>query len=283
MNNAIDIKNLVKTYSGFQLNVEQLELKKGSIMGVIGENGAGKTTIIKSILGLINPDSGEIEIYGEKLNKKLKEEIGVVLDDGFFSDYLDVSRLSKIMRNIYSNWDDEKYEYYLTKFSLPKNKKIKDFSRGMKMKLGIALALSHNPKLLILDEPTSGLDPVVRDEILEIFMDFIQDEEHAILVSSHITSDLEKVADYITFIHKGGVLMSEEKDTLLYEYGICRCSKDDLITIDDSFLVKYKENHYGVDVLVRNIREFKNEYRELVVEKPTLDEIMLLQIRGESR
>ena len=283
MNNAIDIKNLVKTYSGFQLNVEQLELKKGSIMGVIGENGAGKTTIIKSILGLINPDSGEIEIYGEKLNKKLKEEIGVVLDDGFFSDYLDVSRLSKIMRNIYSNWDDEKYEYYLAKFSLPKNKKIKDFSRGMKMKLGIALALSHNPKLLILDEPTSGLDPVVRDEILEIFMDFIQDEEHAILVSSHITSDLEKVADYITFIHKGGVLMSEEKDTLLYEYGICRCAKDDLITIDDSFLVKYKENHYGVDVLVRNIREFKNEYRELVVEKPTLDEIMLLQIRGESR
>lgn len=283
MNNAIDIKNLVKTYSGFQLNVEHLELKKGSIMGVIGENGAGKTTIIKSILGLINPDSGEIEIYGEKLNKKLKEEIGVVLDDGFFSDYLDVSRLSKIMRNIYSNWDDEKYEYYLAKFSLPKNKKIKDFSRGMKMKLGIALALSHNPKLLILDEPTSGLDPVVRDEILEIFMDFIQDEEHAILVSSHITSDLEKVADYITFIHKGGVLMSEEKDTLLYEYGICRCAKDDLITIDDSFLVKYKENHYGVDVLVRNIREFKNEHRELVVEKPTLDEIMLLQIRGESR
>ena len=283
MNNAIDIKNLVKTYSGFQLNVEHLELKKGSIMGVIGENGAGKTTIIKSILGLINPDSGEIEIYGEKLNKKLKEEIGVVLDDGFFSDYLDVSRLSKIMRNIYSNWDDEKYEYYLAKFSLPKNKKIKDFSRGMKMKLGIALALSHNPKLLILDEPTSGLDPVVRDEILEIFMDFIQDEEHAILVSSHITSDLEKVADYITFIRKGGVLMSEEKDTLLYEYGICRCAKDDLITIDDSFLVKYKENHYGVDVLVRNIREFKNEHRELVVEKPTLDEIMLLQIRGESR
>lgn len=282
MKNAIEINNLIKNYTGFQLNIQDLEVKRGTIMGLIGENGSGKTTIIKAILGLINPEKSNIKIYNEELNKELKNQIGVVLDDGFFSDYLDVSRLSKIMRNIYDNWDNEKYEFYLNKFRLPNKKKIKDFSRGMKMKLGITLALSHNPKLLILDEPTSGLDPVVRDEILEIFMEFIQNEDHAILVSSHITSDLEKVADYITFIHNGKIIMSEEKDSMLYEYGICRCSKPDFETIDSKYIVKFKKGKYGVDILIKNLKEFKLKYKELVVEKPTLDEIMLLQIRGES-
>ncbi|NLY21202.1 MAG: ABC transporter ATP-binding protein [Tissierellia bacterium] len=283
MENIIEIKKLNKSFTGFQLKDVDFNLKSGTIMGLIGENGAGKTTIIKSILGLINPDSGDISIFGQKLSNDLKEDIGVVLDDGFFSDYLDVSRLNKIMGSIYKNWDDEVYHYYLKRFNLPENKKIKDFSRGMKMKLGIALALSHHPKLLILDEPTSGLDPIVRDELLDIFLEFIQDENKAILVSSHITSDLEKVADYITFVKDGEILMSEEKDTLLYEYGICRCSLEDLAGIDREFVVKYKKGQYGVDVLVKDLSEFKVQYKNLVVDKPTLDEIMLLQIRGESR
>lgn len=283
MENIIEIKKLNKSFTGFQLKDVDFNLKSGTIMGLIGENGAGKTTIIKSILGLINPDSGDISIFGQKLSNDLKEDIGVVLDDGFFSDYLDVSRLNKIMGSIYKNWDDEVYHYYLKRFNLPENKKIKDFSRGMKMKLGIALALSHHPKLLILDEPTSGLDPIVRDELLDIFLEFIQDENKAILVSSHITSDLEKVADYITFVKDGEILMSEEKDTLLYEYGICRCSLEDLAGIDKKFVIKYKRGQYGVDVLVKDLSEFRIQYKNLVVDKPTLDEIMLLQIRGESR
>ena len=199
MENILEIKNLCKKYNEFELKNININLPKGMIMGLIGENGAGKSTTIKAILNIINFDEGEIKLFGldsKKSEKNLKEDIGVVLDDSFLSDYLTPKDINKIMKVIYINWDEKLYMNYIENFKLPKGKIIKEYSSGMKMKLKIAVALSHHPKLLILDEPTSGLDPVARNEILDIFQEFIQDEENSILVSSHITSDLEHISDY---------------------------------------------------------------------------------------
>lgn len=281
MNNAIEIKNLSKKYKGFSLDNVSFNLPKGTIMGLIGENGAGKTTIIKTILDISFKDKGDIKIFGKDMNKNLREDIGVVLDDGFFSDFLKANSLPNIMKNIYKNWDNEKYFYYLKRLSIPEDKIIKQLSRGNKMKLGIALALSHNPKLLILDEPTSGLDPIVREEILDIFQEFIQDEENSVLVSSHITSDLEKIADYITFIHSGRLVFSKEKDELLYDYGIYKTSLVDLDLIDKKFIESYRKHNYGVDILIKNIDEFKVKYKNSIVEKPSIENIMLFFVKGE--
>ncbi|NMB10288.1 MAG: ABC transporter ATP-binding protein [Tissierellia bacterium] len=281
MNNAIEIKNLSKKYKGFSLDNVSFNLPKGTIMGLIGENGAGKTTIIKTILDISFKDKGDIKIFGKDMNKNLREDIGVVLDDGFFSDFLKANSLPNIMKNIYKNWDNEKYFYYLKRLSIPEDKIIKQLSRGNKMKLGIALALSHNPKLLILDEPTSGLDPIVREEILDIFQEFIQDEENSVLVSSHITSDLEKIADYITFIHSGRLVFSKEKDELLYDYGIYKTSLEDLDLIDKKFIESYRKHNYGVDILIKNIDEFKVKYKNSIVEKPSIENIMLFFVKGE--
>lgn len=281
MNNAIEIKNLSKKYKGFSLDNVSFNLPKGTIMGLIGENGAGKTTIIKTILDISFKDKGDIKIFGKDMNKNLREDIGVVLDDGFFSDFLKANSLPNIMKNIYKNWDNEKYFYYLKRLSIPGDKIIKQLSRGNKMKLGIALALSHNPKLLILDEPTSGLDPIVREEILDIFQEFIQDEENSVLVSSHITSDLEKIADYITFIHSGRLVFSKEKDELLYDYGIYKTSLEDLDLIDKKFIESYRKHNYGVDILIKNIDEFKVKYKNSIVEKPSIENIMLFFVKGE--
>lgn len=281
MNNAIEIKNLSKKYKGFSLDNVSFNLPKGTIMGLIGENGAGKTTIIKTILDISFKDKGDIKIFGKDMNKNLREDIGVVLDDGFFSDFLKANSLPNIMKNIYKNWDNEKYFYYLKRLSIPEDKIIKQLSRGNKMKLGIALALSHNPKLLILDEPTSGLDPIVREEILDIFQEFIQDEENSVLVSSHITSDLEKIADYITFIHSGRLVFSKEKDELLYDYGIYKTSLVDLDLIDKKFIESYRKHNYGVDILIKNVDEFKVKYKNSIVEKPSIENIMLFFVKGE--
>lgn len=281
MNNAIEIKNLSKKYKGFSLDNVSFNLPKGTIMGLIGENGAGKTTIIKTILDISFKDKGDIKIFGKDMNKNLREDIGVVLDDGFFSDFLKANSLPNIMKNIYKNWDNEKYFYYLKRLSIPEDKIIKQLSRGNKMKLGIALALSHNPKLLILDEPTSGLDPIVREEILDIFQEFIQDEENSVLVSSHITSDLEKIADYITFIHSGRLVFSKEKDELLYDYGIYKTSLEDLDLIDKKFIESYRKHNYGVDILIKNVDEFKVKYKNSIVEKPSIENIMLFFVKGE--
>ncbi|WP_286947685.1 ABC transporter ATP-binding protein, partial [Acetobacterium sp. UBA5834] len=218
MTNAIEIKNLNKNYQDFQLKDVSFKVPRGSIVGFIGENGAGKTTTIKAILNLIKRDGGTIEMLGMdnlKDEKKIKASVGVVMDGCNFHDNLKTGDISKMLASIYKNWNQKLYQQYLKKFKLPENKIIKEFSRGMKMKLQIAVALSHEPELLILDEATSGLDPIVREEILDVFMEFIQDEEHAILISSHITSDLDKIADYIVFIHQGEILLDEEKETLL--------------------------------------------------------------------
>ena len=217
--NAIEIKNLTKKFKGFSLDNVSISLPTGCIMGLIGENGAGKTTVIKSVLGLIHPDGGKISIFGKEPTSEMKNDIGVVLDEIGIPIQFNIKDVDSIMKNIFTKWDSNVFYDYIKKFSLPDKKAFKTFSKGMKMKLGIAIALSHNAKLLILDEPTSGLDPLVRDEIIDIFNDFTRDETHSILISSHIVSDLEKICDYITFIHNGKITLCEEKDILLEKYG----------------------------------------------------------------
>lgn len=284
MENILEIKNLSKKYDGFELKNVNIELPKGMIMGFIGENGAGKTTTIKALLNIINRDSGEIKIFGlenKENERKIKEDIGVVLDDSFLSEYLNPSDINKIMKNIYKNWDEKLYFRYIENFKLPKEKMSKEYSSGMKMKLKIAVALAHHPKLLILDEPTSGLDPVARNEILDIFQEFIQDEEHGIFVSSHITSDLEHIADYITFINDGEIIFTKTRDDLLENYGIVKCSEEQFKKIDKKDYIKYKKNRYEYDVLIENKYEFKKKYDISVIDKPTIEDIMLIYIKGE--
>ena len=283
MENILEVKNLCKKYNQFELKNVNLTLPKGMIMGLIGENGAGKTTTIKSILNLTN-STGEINIFGlnvKKYDKKIKQDIGVVLNENFFSEYLNPKDINKIVKNIYKNWDEKLYFKYLEDFKLPQNKISKEFSSGMKMKLKIAVALAHHPKLLILDEPTSGLDLVARSEILDIFQDFIQNGENSIFVSSHITSDLEHIADYITFIDNGEIVLSKTRDELLEEYGIVKCSKAEFEKINKKDYVKYKVNRYEYDILVENKSEFKRKYDFNVIDKPTLEDIMLIYIKGE--
>lgn len=252
--NAIEIKNLSKSYKGFTLDNLNLTLPNGCIMGLIGENGAGKTTTIKLILDMINRDNGSITIMGKdnKDNLQLtKEDIGVVLDEVGISECLTAKHVGKIMKHTFKNWDDKTFSKYLRKLSVPDNKKFKEFSKGMKMKLGIAVALSHNAKLLILDEATSGLDPLIRDEVMDILNEFTRDENHAVLISSHIVSDLEKICDYIAFLHKGKLLLCEEKDRLKEQYGIIRCTSNDICNISPSAIIGKKETPYGVEAIIK--------------------------------
>jgi ABC-2 type transport system ATP-binding protein len=224
MENILEVKNLCKNYDKFSLKNISLNLPKGTIMGLVGENGAGKSTTIKAILNLVHTSDGIIKIFGldcKEHEMEIKEDIGIVLDEGFVSEYLNPKDINTIMKDMYKNWDEELYFKYLADFKLPEDKISKEYSSGMKMKLKIAVALAHHPKLLILDEPTSGLDPVARNDILDIFQDFIQDEEHGIFVSSHITSDLESIADYITFINNGEIVLSKTRDELLDKMRNC--------------------------------------------------------------
>ena len=284
MENALEVKKLCKKYDDFELKNIDLALPKGSIMGLIGENGAGKSTTIKSILNTIHFDSGEISIFGEDsktAKREIKEDIGVVLDDSFLSEYLTPKDINVIMKNMYKKWDEKLYFKYLEDFKLPSNKRSKEFSSGMKMKLKIATALSHKPRLLILDEPTSGLDPVARNEILDIFQDFVQDEENSILVSSHITSDLERITDYITFINNGEIAFTKTRDEVMDSYGIVRCSKEEFEKIDKVDFIKCKKNKYDVELLITDKKEFAKKYTSIVVDRPTLEEIMLIYIKGD--
>lgn len=282
--NALELNNVTKKYDKFTLDNVSFKVPQGTIMGFVGENGAGKTTTIKAILDLIRIDGGNILIWNrpsKNLPVELKAQIGVVFDGSNFHDNLTADNIDYIMRKIYSNWNRKVFEEYLRRFKIPSDKKIKEYSRGMKMKLSIAIALSHNPKLLILDEATSGLDPMVRDEILDIFLEFIQDEEHSILLSSHIISDIEKVADYVTFIHEGRIVFSENKDDLIYRHGVIRCRKEDVKKIDRKFIVGIRENNFGAEVMINNVDLFKRQNREFVPEKTSIEEIMLFVSRGK--
>ena len=284
MKNAIEIRKLKKKYDdNFELGEINLDIPSGYVIGLIGENGAGKTTLIKSILSIINIDSGDIKIFN-KNNKDeylVKEDIGVVLDGMFFPEIMTINDINIVMKSIYKNWDSELFNKYLRKFKLSKSKKIKELSKGMRKKLEIVTALSHHPKLLILDEPTSGLDPVVRNDILEIFLDFIRDEEHTILFSTHITSDLEHIADKIVFIDNGKVILNENKDELLDNYGVLKCSIDSSSKIDKDDIIRYKKNKYNYEILVSDRNKISKKYKDCVVDKITLEDLMILVIKGE--
>ena len=251
--NALEIRDLCKNYKEFQLDHVNLTLPLGCIMGLVGENGAGKSTTIKLILNAIKRDGGTIMVLGKDNREQfhlVKEDIGVVLDEPGIAECMTPMQVGKVMKNIYKNWDAAVYENYLQQFRLPTNKKFSEFSKGMKMKLGIAVALSHHAKLLILDEATSGLDPVVRDEVIEIFSEFTRNENHAVLMSSHIVSDLEKACDYIAFMHRGKMMLCEEKDMLKEQYGIIRCSAEMLDKINPAAVIGKKTSPYGVEAIV---------------------------------
>ena len=284
MKNCLEIKDLCKSYGDFALDHVNLTIPGGTIMGLIGENGAGKTTLIKCILNLTRRERGEITVLGydsEREERQAKLEVGVVLDECFFHDSLRPKDLKRILGPVFPTWDDGLFEDYLEKFRLPPNKRVKEFSRGMKMKLSLAAALAHRPKLLILDEATAGLDPVVRDEILDEFLSFICDEEHAILISSHITSDLEKAADYITYLHQGKVVLSEAKDVILDSYGRAAGTAEQLTRVDPADLVRVRRGSFGWEGLVADRAAFQRKYRDLLVEKTTLEDIMLFIGKGE--
>lgn len=252
--NAIEIKDLTKSYTGFTLSHLNLTLPGGCIMGLVGENGAGKSTTIKLILNMLKKDDGSITILGKDNQdniKCIKEEIGVVLDEVGFPECLTAVQVGKIMKNSYRKWDEAEYNNLLKKLSVPENKSFQEYSSGMKMKLGIAVALSHHPKILILDEATNGLDPVARDEVIDMICEFTRDENHAVLISSHIVTDLEKICDYIAFLHKGKLLLCEEKDVLLTEYGILHCDSEKIQEISSSAIIGKKETPFGVEAVVK--------------------------------
>ena len=284
MTAALKIQGLTKKFEGFALDKVSFRVPSGSIVGLIGENGAGKTTTINAALGLIKKDSGEIELFGENvehLTPSIKEEIGAVFDASNFSEELTPEKLDKVLKDIYTSWDQDLFRQLLDRLEIPFSRKIKTFSKGMKMKLSLATALSHHPKLLILDEATSGLDPVMRDDILDMFLDFVQEEDHAILVSSHITSDLEKVADYIVFIHKGKIIFSKPKDELLEDYGIIKCGDEQFKALDREDWIACRRQDYEWQVLTSDRKKAEKKYPKALVMPATIDEIMLLYVKGE--
>ncbi|MBD5098923.1 MAG: ABC transporter ATP-binding protein [Clostridiales bacterium] len=280
MTNCIEIRGLVKEYKPFTLGPIDLTVPGGSILGLIGENGAGKTTLIKSMLGIVKPSGGEVTLLGNHPDHA-KEDIGVVMDDCFFSEYLRVRDVNSVLSHVYKDWDKGLFSDYLDKFGLAGAKNIKELSRGMRMKLSLAAALAHRPRLLLLDEATAGLDPVVRDEILDEFLAFVSDDDHAILISSHITSDLEKAADYIAYLHEGKLLMCDEKDRLLESYGRLVCTKADLEQVDRGYIVSTRKSQYSAEALIRHKSDFKRLYPRLAVEPVTLDELMVFVVKGE--
>ena len=284
MKNNIELQNLTKKYVGFELKDISFSVPEGCIVGLIGENGAGKTTTIKSILNITKAD-GVIKIFGKDnkaYEKEIKKEIGVVLDDSFLSDYLTAKQINSIIKDAYKNWNENKFYDLLKQFNLPTNKLVKDFSSGMKMKLKIATAISHNPKLLILDEPTSGLDPVVRSEILDIFRKYIEeDETRSILLSTHITTDLEHISDYIVFIEKGKMVFNLPTNELLENYGVIKCSEEDFLKIDKNDYIKYRKQKYQYEILTSNKNNIRKKYNIATIDKPSIEDIMLFYIKGE--
>ena len=284
MANAFMVSGLTKTYKDFALDHVSFTVPGGSIVGLIGENGAGKSTTINAALGLIQKEDGVVSILdSEELDGDIKEQIGVVFDGSNYPEILSPRKLNRVMKNIYRTWDEQVYLRLLKQFSLPPDKQIKQFSKGMKMKLAISAAFSHHSRMLILDEATSGLDPVVRDDILDMLLDFVQDEDHSILVSSHITSDLEKIADYIVFIHEGKVVFEKPKAELTGRYGIIRCGAAQFDALDKSDIISYRAMDCEWQVLVSDRERIQKRYPKDLVVPATIDEIMLLYVKGEKR
>ncbi len=281
--NAIEIRGLRKNYRDFSLRDLDLDLPYGCVLGLVGENGAGKSTTIRLIMDALERDGGTVSVLGvdnrSRAFRDLKEDIGVVLDETFVPEVINAKQLGKIMAGTYKNWDQAAYDGWIRRFELPLDKKFKDYSRGMTMKLGIAAALSHRARLLLLDEATGGLDPMVREELLEVFADFASEEGHAVLLSSHIVSDLERICDYIAFLHKGKLVLCEEKDVLLDKYGILKCTREQLTNIPAEAVHGKRVGTYGVEALVE--REFMP--RDLVIDRANLEDIILYLVKGEQK
>ena len=274
--NAIELKDLEKHYRDFDLRIS-LTLPQGCILGLVGENGAGKSTTIRMLLGMTRPDGGSLQVLGQP--QADKEQIGVVLDEPAFPECLTARQVGKVMAGIFRSWDKVAYEGYLKKLGLPENKSFKEFSRGMKMKLSIAVALSHHPRLLVLDEPTSGLDPVVRDEVVELFADFARQEDHSVLISSHIVSDLEKLCDYVAFLHKGRLLLCEERDALREEYGLAQLSKADFEALDPAAVVGSRRSPYGVSAILRR----SEAPAGMQLEPVSIEDLFILMVKEDAQ
>lgn len=286
MGNILELQQVSKTFSksDFRLDNVSFSLPYGAIMGFVGENGAGKTTTISCILNTIARDSGTIKLFGKEMldaDTDMREKIGVVYDGDNFPAYMSAEQLAQVMQGLYKKWDNSLFQKYLEDFHLPIKQKMKHYSRGMTMKLAIAAALSHHPELLILDEATSGLDPIMRDEMLDVFLEFVQREDHSILLSSHITSDLEKVADYITLIHNGKLIMTASKNDLVYNYAVMRCRESQYLTLDPGDILASRKRDYQIDVLVPDIKEAQRKYKGIVADHVSVDEIMLLLVKGD--
>ncbi len=279
--NVIELEKVTKDYGDFKLDNVSFSVPEGSVCGFIGQNGAGKTTTINLILDVIKRDAGEIRVFGETIDKNsaaLREDIGVVFDEMGFHEFMTAKDINFMMKHIYKNWDSEMFFNYLKEFSLPSKKKCGSFSRGMRMKLQIAVALSHHAKLLIMDEPTSGLDPIVRNEMINIFRDFVVEEDHTILLSSHITGDLEKLADEVVFVDKGRIVLAGNKDELLEKHGILKCKKEEMEKVSTSLIVSTETSSFGAEALINDRRAAAKLYPDMVIEPAALEQIMIYYV-----
>ena len=286
INNVIELKNVVKDYGDFKLDHISFAVPEGSVCGFIGQNGAGKTTTINLILDIINRDEGEISLFGKPVDQDhayVREDVGVVFDEMGFHEFMTAKDINIMMKNIYKNWDEVAFFDYLKRFSLPSKKKCGAFSRGMRMKLQIAAAMSHKAKLLIMDEPTSGLDPIVRNEMIGIFRDFVVEEDHTILLSSHITGDLEKIADEVVFIDGGKIVLSGNKDEILEKHGILKCKKEEASKVSEALIVGVEEEAYSTSILVNDRHEAAKLYPDMVIEEAALEDIMIYYVNAEKR
>lgn len=277
--NAVEVKELTKKFKGFTLDHVSFSLPAGCIMGLVGENGAGKSTTLKLLLNMIQKDSGRITILGKDEKNIDKNEIGVVFDECRFHESFTAKDINQVLKSIFQRWNEPQFFNYLNRFEVPSNKKLKEFSRGMKMKISIAAAVSHDAKLLLLDEPTSTLDPVVRDEMLDIFYDFISDEQHSIIISSHIVSDLEKVCDYIAFMHKGKMILCEEKDRLLQECRLAQMSESEFSAIDKDEIIGSRKTPFGITAVIRKTAAAQIRNTQPI----NLEDLFVYMIRGEEK
>ena len=275
MENLIEIQGLCKHYKDFTLDHIDLTVPEGQIVGLIGENGAGKTTTLKAVLGVIRPDGGAIRLLGgDPGDPAIRSQVGVVFEDSYFYGGLCARQIDRIMAGIHATWDSALFHGYCRRFDLEEGKPVKDFSRGMRMKMSLATALAHRPKLLVMDEATSGLDPVVRGEMLDLFLEFIQDEGHGVLMSSHITADLERIADQIAYIHKGKLLFQQDKDLLLEDMAILRCSASEIDSLPKNLVVARRGGAYGSAALVRHPQNVRRLLPGAVLDRADIDEIM---------
>lgn len=282
MDNAVKIRGLCKSFGSFGIRGLDLDIPRGYVVGLIGENGAGKTTLIKCITGANIPDSGEVRLFGSLDRNGSEGRLGVVFDECHFFQQMSGEQIGKLMSSLFAEWDDARYRTLMSDFGIPLDKKVKDYSRGMRMRIQVAVALSHSPDLVIMDEATAGMDPAARDEFLDLVMGYMQDEDHTVLMSSHITSDLERIADYIVFIHQGRIVMNGPKDEILESYGIVKGSESAVLAVGRENIVSVKRDQFSTSALVRDRQGVAEAYPELVVDPASLDDIMVMVIRGDA-